>query len=251
VTDVDQHDTRIADAPVRRQPSPAVVAAAAVLAPVLALLAGAAVGPWDRPTLEEPEISTSVETAPPMPLPTVTITPEPEPEAEDATANTVLRWALIVVAIVVAVVLALLLARLLVALMRRREPITAAARLAVASAGADDTVDVPAMQDGIAAAQRLLAEDRPPRDAIIQAWLALEHAAASSGVARAPAQTPTEFTAVVLRRTPADHDAVETLLRLYLRVRFSEQPLLPDDAVAARGALTAIARSWDAIGSDL
>lgn len=234
-----------------RRPSPALVAGAAVLALVLALLAAAAAGPWDWPTLDERDVQATSQSAPPLPLPTVTATAEPQPEAEATTASSVLRWALIVVAIVVAAVLVLLIARVLAALWRRRESVTAAGRLAVAAGDPDDGVDVPAMQDGIAAAQRLLEEDRPPRDAIIQAWLALERAAAASGVPRSPAQTPTEFTSVVLRRTPADHHAVDVLLRLYLRVRFSEQPLLPADAAAARDALTAIARSWSAIGSDL
>src|SRR5690606_36900682 len=143
----------------------------------------------------------------------------------------------------VGVVLLALVLRLVVGLLRR-SPLPEPDAHHVTAALADESVDAPTMLDGIARAQRLLDEERAPRDAIVQAWLALEHAASRAGVGRRPAQTPTEFSAVVLERTPADRDAVEVLRALYLRVRFSDDELLPGDAEAARQALTAIGASW-------
>src|SRR5699024_7315729 len=58
--------------------------------------------------------------------------------------------------------------------------------------------DLPALRRGVAAARTVLGTDAAPDDAIIAAWLELEAAAASSGVHRAPSDTPTELTTAVL-----------------------------------------------------
>jgi hypothetical protein len=60
---------------------------------------------------------------------------------------------------------------------------------------ADDEPELPVLRRGALEAQRHLVEIGRPIDAVVAAWLALEEAAASSGVRRSPAQTPTEFTA--------------------------------------------------------
>lgn len=80
-------------------------------------------------------------------------------------------------------------------------------------------------------------DDRPPADAVLAAWVSLEAAASRSGVARDPAQTPTEFTVAVLDRTPADRAATRDLLRLYLHARFGTDPLTAADVGTVRAAL--------------
>ena len=100
----------------------------------------------------------------------------------------------------------------------------------------------PALEDGVAAATRLIDDERlPPGDAVIAAWVALEEAAARSGVARHSAQTASEFTVQVLDATQADPGATRRLLDLYLAARFSEHVLRSDDVRAARAALVALA----------
>lgn len=218
---------------------------ALVLGLVVVLLAAAAVGPWDAPrgggetVTGSPVPTPSLPFTPPSVVPTVEVT---EPAAGQQ-ENPLVRWLVIAVVALVGVVLLALVLRLVVGLLRR-SPLPEPDAHHVTAALADESVDAPTMLDGIARAQRLLDEERAPRDAIVQAWLALEHAASRAGVGRRPAQTPTEFTAVVLERTPADRDAVEVLRALYLRVRFSDDELLPGDAEAARQALTAIGASW-------
>jgi hypothetical protein len=110
--------------------------------------------------------------------------------------------------------------------------------------------DLPTLRRGVEQAQRDLAASRGATDAVIAAWLALEDAAASSGVARQPAQTPTEFTVAVLDRTDADPAAVRELLALYHRARFSNEPVVTADVDAASTCLGRLAASWDALRTD-
>ncbi|SEF18521.1 DUF4129 domain-containing protein [Jiangella alba] len=103
----------------------------------------------------------------------------------------------------------------------------------------DDPGAADELRDGARSAATALAGPAPDAAAaVVAAWLALESAAAGSGAARDPAQTPTEFTAALLRRHHADEEAVATLLGLYHRARFAARPDLgPDDVAAARRAL--------------
>lgn len=114
-----------------------------------------------------------------------------------------------------------------------------------APAGAEPEPDLPALRRGVAAARQVLDGAADPGDAVIAAWLELEKAAASSGIDRAPAQTPTEFTAAVLDATRADPRATRTLLGLYHRARFDPHAALTaaDTAEAGR-CLERIAASW-------
>lgn len=224
-------------------------AAALLLGLVVAMLAAAAVGQWENPRSGEG--------------PTITATPSPEGPSMDFTPpelptidpiaggerlaeNPWVRGVVIAIVAIIGLVVLFLLLRLLASVLRREPPTTPDPRM-VTTAGVDDAIEAPAILDGIARAQDALEGDRPPRDAIIQAWLALEHAATNAGVGRTPAQTPTEFTAVVLERTPADRASVDVLRGLYTRVRFSDDELQRGDAEAAREALTAIAASWSEI----
>ena len=104
--------------------------------------------------------------------------------------------------------------------------------------------DAPAVRQGVREAQDLLDTVVDPTDAVLAAWVALEEAAARSGVPRRPADTPTELTSRVLAATEADEDAVTTLLGLYHRARFSEAGVGSDAVVEARRCLGDLARSW-------
>lgn len=94
-----------------------------------------------------------------------------------------------------------------------------------------------------AASQRLRQRlGGPPGDAVCEAWLALEEAAAGCGTARRPDQTPTEFTGAVLAEHDVDPAALATLRGLYQRARFARPGVLTEaDAVAAVAALDRIA----------
>jgi hypothetical protein len=106
--------------------------------------------------------------------------------------------------------------------------------------------DLPVMQRGIERALARLGQEHEPHDAVLRAWLGLEETAVESGIVRSPAETPTEFTARILRRVFADDRAIKTLLELYLRVRFGERPVTEPDVVRARAALESLVETWAA-----
>ena len=104
---------------------------------------------------------------------------------------------------------------------------------------------LPTLARGATTAESILAQvGGVPRDLILRCWLALEDAAAESGVPRRPSASPTEFTATVLRSTQADRASIDILLHLYHRARFSGHPVTDDDVRAARTAVIALARRW-------
>lgn len=106
--------------------------------------------------------------------------------------------------------------------------------------------EVPTMRAGIEAALRSLDEDREPADAIVRAWLVLQEMAAGSGVLREESETPTEFTSRILRGALADDWAVRTLLALYLRARFGNQPVIREDVAMLRQAFQSLVETWRA-----
>lgn len=112
-------------------------------------------------------------------------------------------------------------------------------------AGGDVTPLLPALRDGVEDAGDRLRRVPLPGDAVIAAWVALENAAAGSGVVRRASQTPTEFTLAVLDRTPADPVAARELLDLYLRARFGDEPVGPRDVDVAADAVRRLADSLD------
>lgn len=229
------------------RPRPVLAGATILLVLVLVVLAAAATGPWERSPFDTTSQTGEPFTPPTLDLPSQSATASIEPSEDqgDGEGTSVLRWVLYGLGLAVAVALALLVLRFL-SVFLRRDVIQPQAR--IAQPGTDvPEVDAPVMRDGIAQARSILDSDRPPKDAIVEAWLALEHAAVAAGVGRRPSQTPTEFTAVVLDRTPAQRDAVEVLRELYSRVRFSEEPVTDADGDAARAAIAAIAAHWSAV----
>lgn len=122
-----------------------------------------------------------------------------------------------------------------------KAPVTAAtAGLALSGS----SPDAPTVHRGVIEAQVLLDSVADPTDAVVAAWVALEEAAARSGVPRRPADTPTELATRVLTATEADAGAVTTLLGLYHRARFSTVGVGPDAVVQARRCLTVLAAGW-------
>lgn len=105
--------------------------------------------------------------------------------------------------------------------------------------------DLGELRSGVAGAAEELQAPARPADAVIAAWVALEASAGRSGVPRHPAATPTEFTVEVLDRTPAEPQAVRTLLALYLRARFGDERLTADDVATATEALSTLARGLE------
>ena len=99
--------------------------------------------------------------------------------------------------------------------------------------------------DVVEEALRRLDEAPTPTDAVVQAWLAFEEAASRHGMDRDPAQTPTEFTALILAYSPVLPFDADELRTLYLRARFSTIPTAPADVAHARAALEHIARSLE------
>jgi hypothetical protein len=108
------------------------------------------------------------------------------------------------------------------------------------------TVDISSLATAVARADAHLADIVEPGDAVIAAWVALEDEAALQGSGRAPAQTATEFTSVLLAHTPAPPDAVATLRGLYHRARFTSRPVTADDVLRARESLGRVAKALDA-----
>jgi hypothetical protein len=160
------------------------------------------------------------------------------------------RWIIAVVVVVLAGAIGVLLMRAWARY--RRTAITAEsapARGSLAIADADALPELPPLLRGVALAQAALLEVVEPDDAIIAAWMAVESAAEQSGVARDRAQTPTEFTVAVLRRTSADADAIAGLLRLYHLARFSSRSAGAPELSEAAALLGALADSWSAVDS--
>jgi cbb3-type cytochrome oxidase subunit 3 len=64
-----------------------------------------------------------------------------------------------------------------------------------------------------------------PRNAIVRCWLALEDTVTSAGLARDPALTSEEFTAVVIGRYAVGPGSIAELAALYREARFSTHDL--------------------------
>lgn len=215
-----------------------------IAAIVLILLGAASATPWVI-TLALPRWVR--EQPPAVEEPSITIPPQEPTEYDPAVTQALER---IVVMLVVLVVLALV----GFALYRLVQRLRAAWQPEQANAAADHlvgdevgtVVDIASLATAVARAEARLAGHGEPADAVTAAWVALEDEAALQGSSRDPAQTPTEFTAALLERTPAPAAAVATLRRLYHKARFTEHPVTVEDVTNAREALSRIAQALDA-----
>jgi hypothetical protein len=178
----------------------------------------------------------------------------PQPLGARAGSSLDLTWLLVVVgALGVAAVVALVLV-LLRRLGSRRPPASSlpvdGLTVAAGPVDAEPSVEVgvAAMRRGLRRALDVLDDGRAPSDAITEAWLGLQEAAEDAGFRRGAAETPTEFTARILRRLDVDPDALETLRRLYATVRFGGVVASPSDVDLARRALGTLERQWSVPG---
>lgn len=64
-----------------------------------------------------------------------------------------------------------------------------------------------------------------PRNVVVRAWVALEDAAAASGLARDPAETAADFTHRFLGTWQVDEATTQELGELYREARFSRHPI--------------------------
>ncbi|WP_166436068.1 DUF4129 domain-containing protein [Cellulomonas shaoxiangyii] len=206
---------------------------------VVAVLAAALAGPVRLASRGAP---------PPPPLPSLSaLTPPPQPtSAPDRPVAEVTdppEWLGPVVAVVLVVLAAAVLALVARWLLRRRwpgPPPPGDDDLGGAEGDVDETHVVTALRAGVSAAARALDDDVPPGDAVVAAWVAVEDAAASTGIVRDRAQTATEFTLDVLDGTRADPAATRALLVLYLEARFGAHPVTAADVQRARELLAVV-----------
>src|SRR5699024_3844783 len=115
------------------------------------------------------------------------------------------------------------------------------------STGHDPHDHIPHLAEAADRARADLLAGTDTTDAIIRACLALEGAAARSGVVRHPAQTATELTVAVLQSTDADPQATRGLLELYHRARFGSAPMTAADHDRAITHVEALAASWESV----
>ncbi|MFD1152003.1 DUF4129 domain-containing protein [Saccharothrix hoggarensis] len=175
-----------------------------------------------------------------------TLVPDSASPLDTEIGGSPVTGSLLVVLVVLGVVVVVAVLSLLVSLgafrWRRRRGVGAAVDAADA---ADERANPPAAL--VRRAAEALEElrdhaNRPPGDAVIAAWLALERAAEDSGVPRQGHQTPTEFTGDLLRRYRVDEGAAGTLKRVYQRARFGTAEVTEADARTATEALEHIVR---------
>ncbi|SDU60177.1 DUF4129 domain-containing protein [Jiangella alkaliphila] len=226
-----------------RRPTGGPLAAAVVAVAALVVVLALAAGPVDvvEPgwfSVDEP--STEIELDP---LPTAEMEQTAPPRSGDEPGGVDVPWPIVLaIAAAAAAYLAYYVLRRLVPELRARAARRRAALGGHVEALGDPADEAAELRDGARSAATALAGPAPDAvEAIVAAWLALESAAAGSGAPRDPAQTPTEFTAALLRRHHADEDAVAMLLALYHRARFALRPGLGDeDVAAARRALETV-----------
>lgn len=225
----------------RYTPHALAAATAAFLVAAVVVVLSVAVGPmrvvqpaWFDDSADDPPPPAGT----PMPMPSLAQqTPPPESATADSRSIEIPWSAALVAILVIAAVLAYVLMR------RLRSGGPDRGLRTVVGGSVDEPLDASEeLRAAARAAGVALSGTRTTGpQAVIEAWLALENAAAGTGVARDPAQTPSEFTAALLRRHHADDAATSTLLALYHRARFSPRPDIDDsDVDDARAALRAI-----------
>jgi len=217
-----------------------------VLALLLVVLGAAAVsGPpsWapagGAPVVREEPAGVQPPTAPPA--------QEPQQQDEPDVIATILGF-LVLAAVLALVVYGLIrLAHLLATIIRERRRADAAVQTDVetgSASSADDAVDAPVLQRGIAAALARVSAQGDPGDAIVAAWLGLEETAADAGSGRGRSETPAEFTLRILLRRPGIDAPARLLLRLYEQVRFGGRRGDEQMRRDAEAALSSIERGW-------
>lgn len=210
----------------------------------LAVVAGAALaGPWQFTPRDPSTVEVPSETSTPPP----TMDPVEVAPIEPGEGGVPVTLILVVLGVLLlAVLLRMFLRRATLARGTTDTPYDPGPGVVGTADAIEVEPDLPALRRGVTAARAVLASGADPDDAIIAAWLELEAAAASSGVERAPSDTPTELTTAVLDATSADPDATRRLLRLYHRARFAPHAVMtPADVAEAGRCLERLAESWE------
>lgn len=211
----------------------------------IAVLATALAGPWSPRYAGDGSVTLPMPLDQPTPEAPATPAVEPTPETQASEQELSAPWLRPVLTTATLLAIALLVLHLVRRLRPTEDgpvPDPAPEHAGAGAAGLQDRHPaVHALRDGVAAAAEHLRSPGRPVDAVIAAWVRLEEAAAASGLPRHPASTPTEFTLAVLDRTHADRGASRVLLDLYLRARFGDEHLGPDDVATARRAVDHLA----------
>jgi hypothetical protein len=177
--------------------------------------------------------------------------PSPQPNAPVKHSEFIFNWVPILLAAAVLVLAVLVF--LVWFWLRRRRRDGKPQRFSAVEANADEAEvaaepapDLPTLRRGLALATEVLGTEREPRDAIVRAWIGLQEAAEDSGMRRRSSETPTEFTSRVFAAVRADRHAADTLLSVYLRVRFGSRPATAEDVRIARDAVATLSATWPA-----
>lgn len=214
----------------------------------LVIVAAVAVALQGVPTFSAPRIPLPAAVVRSTSGPQTPATGTPEPSAPEHAIQIDLSWLAVALAALAVVVALGLVWRFLRRRMRLRAeqptPALDAVLQADPPAAPEDAPRPEPVRRGLDRALDELGSPGDPRDAIERAWLGLEEGAADSGVRRLPAETPGEFVARVLGRVPADAHAARQLLDVYLRVRFGDRAVRPEDVRAAQAALQTLRASW-------
>lgn len=167
----------------------------------------------------------------------------PTPVDPEAESGPDLDGAVSTVGVVVGVLAFLVLAALVVALMVRRNRLHRDVMPSTGD-GDDDTASRTAARDRMIGLLDDAIEDLrthpDAREAVVSAWVRLEHAFAEAGVHRRPADTPLRYLGRALRTVEASAPAVERLTDSFEAALFSTHPIGIDTQAAAVDALVSV-----------
>jgi hypothetical protein len=104
----------------------------------------------------------------------------------------------------------------------------------------DEDIEDEELADEVRAGIAALDDVMDPTDAIVACWLRLERLAATYGVARNPADTPTDLVVRLLGARDVRRETLVRLAGLYERARYSPTPLDESARTEARAALHAV-----------
>ena len=154
-------------------------------------------------------------------------------------------WFTSAVLAIIAIVLALGLAWWLQRVLRRHLERTRTRPAALGGTmGAPMHADARIVQSGLASALQILDSDPVSGNAIVRAWQRVEEAAADAGLERRPAETASEFTARILRRSEGAAAPIGVLLSVFQRVRFGHHVPDAHELETARAALLELGAIW-------
>ncbi len=173
--------------------------------------------------------------------------PSPSPEATKPNAprsDDVPTWVIVAVAVVV-LVLAFVAWRQIAG--RRRTPLGPESGSPGRVVESDDTEEqlrarrAAAVREALSRGRAELLDEDDPRLAVVRAYLAFERHVSRYGLVREPAETEAEYaTRVLASGRLAAAERVHALVDLFNVARFSELPVGPDDARAARTHIDAL-----------